>query len=785
MKKILQIFLLIAAASGHAQLTEVYNFGFSNGPSSNDFRGNTQERIYDGKFYYYLQDNSAKKTFLYYKDATSDVPVAVKDISAISGGANMTTIMTYKANEKYLYLTTYTYISSTIGINEIWRTDGTEAGTVKISTFTGATTNFFNIASLEYSVKSNVKAINSLNGDFIFSSSPTPNTRAIWITDGTPEGTTKLMENTVTNTATSAYAPIQKVGTRMLFSVYGANGWEIWSTDGTVSNTNFFSPLFATVGLLNGNFYYYSTIDGVSNTITYTTDGLSVESRPLSIPMTGIDGYINDNKELYTGTALGTVLYHTTDFSDMKKIADLPQTNTYFLAASDAGLLFAKLLDPFKSDEYTIYVGGRNSGINIINSGNILKAIGDAFAFKNTFYVNTVLKTDTQNYGRELWRMDNVHNEILKDIYPGSLVYSGINFPYASDPKGFFSQNGEMYFLATQSNGQKLFKFNPDFTFNNSSQDNNWNTKTNWIAGATPMLTDDAKVPSTQNILINGIAYASDLEVASPLDLTNGSLNVAGTLNINSKITLNNSNLTLKGDFSEIIGGNDTNYIITNGNSTANVENLNSSRGTVKIPVGSTTNYNPITLENTGISDSFSVKFSDGIANTSNGAVNGTWDISEGTAGGSNVNVGFEWNQTQENSTFARNSAKVGHFKNGAWVEENTGELLGMDPYLLSATGITTFSPFGILNFGTLNNADFTLNKASIYPNPFSDVLNILVTEDSVIQIFDASGKVINTQLLQKGTNTLQKLSFNKGIYMYEIKSQDGGTTSSGKVIKI
>lgn len=91
-------------------------------------------------------------------DHSTSAPVSVKDISASSTNTGLTTIMTYKANEKYLYFTTYTYLTSAKGINELWRTDGTESGTVKIKSFEGAPVNFFNIKTVEYSVKSNVAA---------------------------------------------------------------------------------------------------------------------------------------------------------------------------------------------------------------------------------------------------------------------------------------------------------------------------------------------------------------------------------------------------------------------------------------------------------------------------------------------------------------------------------------------------------------------------------------------------------------------------------------------------
>jgi len=780
MRKFILFLLLGCINVTQAQLTEVYNFGYT-GPASNDFSGETKERIYNGKFFYYYQDNTAKKTFLYYKDTSTSAPVSVKDISASSTNTGLTTIMTYKANEKYLYFTTYTYLTSAKGINELWRTDGTESGTVKIKSFEGAPVNFFNIKTVEYSVKSNVAAKNSINGDFIFSSSPTPATRAVWITDGTPEGTVKLMENAVANTSTAAYSPIEKVGSKMLFTVFGSsNYWEIWSTDGTASGTQFHSTLFATIGLLNGKYYYYATFDDqIANIITYTSDGITSGKISLSLAVNGIDGYNYDNKALYLGSATGKTLFHTTDFSDLKKIADLPQTNTYFLAATDAGLLYAKLLNVNLSDEYTFFFANRNSGVKAVNTGNSFVSSQDTFAFKNTFYSANALKNDTQIYGRELWRMDDQHTELLKDIYPGFLTFSGYTFPNNASPNGFFEYNGEMYFIADQANGKKLFKFNPDFTFTNESQDNKWNNSANWKAGATPMITDNSIIPASHNVIIDGTAYTKDFQVSSPVNLTNGILNISGNVDLESKIILSNSSLVLKGNTSKISSSDTSSYIVTNENSKVVIENLDASRGAILVPVGTSNYYNPAIISNNGISDSFTVAVSDGGNSAADRSLNVMWDITESTAGGSDVELTLGWDQSQEKADFERNTAKVGHYKNGQWTEENSGSVSGNNPYSILANGISSFSPFSVMNFATLGNSDFNKSKLSIYPNPTSDDVNFS-QKTEWIHIYDISGKLL------KSFNKTSKINIRdltSGTYIINYRDKNGHVNID-KIIK-
>lgn len=499
----------------------------------------------------------------------------------------------------------------------------------------------------------------------------------------------------------------------------------------------------------------------------------------LSLPVNGIDGYNYDNKELYLGSALGKTLFHTTDFADLKKIADLPQTNTYFLAATDAGLLYAKLLNVNLSDEYTFYFANHKSGVKAVNTGSLFVSSQDTFAFKNTFYSANALKNDTQIYGRELWRMDDQHTELLKDIYPGFLNFSGYTFPNNASPKGFFAYNGEMYFIADQDNGRKLLKFNPDFTFTNGGQDNKWSSPSNWKAGATPMITDNSIIPSSYNVIINGTAYTKDFQVSSPVNLTNGILNVSGNVALESKIILSNSSLVLKGNTAKVSGSDTSDYIVTNENSKVVIENLDASRGAVIIPVGTSSYYNPTVISNNGIADSFSFAVSEGINDAADKSLNVTWDISESTAGGSNVALNLGWNQSQEQAGFQRNTARIGHYKNGQWNEENSGSVSGNNPYNIWANGITSFSPFSVVNFATLSNNDFNKNKLSIYPNPTSDAVNFS-QEISVVYIYDMSGKLLKSF---NNTSKINIRDLTSGTYIIKYLDENGNVNID-KIIK-
>ena len=378
-----------------------------------------------------------------------------------------------------------------------------------------------------------------------------------------------------------------------------------------------------------------------------------------------------------------------------------------------------------------------------------------------------------------LWKTDAIQDNTTQ-INSFVVKLSNYNFT-ATMPSDFFEINGRLYIFAKLGAYPNLFEYNGDYTFNNSSGDNKWGNKLNWNSTVLPSSEDITKFPQNFQPIVDANAYAKNLTLNSPLNISAGSLNVAGNLNIGSKIFLNNNSLILKGSTSQITNGNSTNYIVTNGTGTVNVENLNSARGTVNLPIGTATNYNPVSIANTGTSDTFSARVSEGIANTTNGAVNATWDISEATAGGSNVNLTLGWNASQQNGSFDASTAKVGHYLNGSWTEENSGAVSNNS---ITATGISSFSPFAVMNFGALAASDFSKSKVLIYPNPFNENLNISTENGGVVYFYDLSGKLVSISILMKGTNSLNKSSLAKGVYIYQIKTTSGEVVSSGKVIK-
>ena len=778
---------------GNAQISEVLTFTTANQLS--DDSSFYLDHIYQGK-YYYIAATGTNHSFLYAFDPANNVITQVADVTSnykLNSPTNfVTSSWAFQQSGNYLYFSTSTVVSASAGVEmELWRTDGTAAGTVKLMSYqNGANTIMMNHW---WKPSGNSKSDYTLNGEMIFVASPTPGTKQYWKTDGTVAGTQMIKNFVTTGTSFQNTFLLGKLGSNIIFTNINNYQYEIWKTDGTTAGTvpitdasGNIEKLNGVLGMMSGRFFYIRSTDftNPAASTVYSTDGITVQTHPQlpGNPLSSSNATMEDGVGgLYyfdrtSSSPVKRSLYYTTpNTANAALLADFPAGHDYSLIwANKNGALLNKISGNNVIGQVFVEKNGSQHILDNASSGV------SVIEYKNTLYSGQKLINDTPQYGSELFRIDTHNSYFVKDIYPGTIVFNGITYANSSGPKNFFVLNDKLYFAASDP-AKKLFSLNGDFTFNNSQGNNLWSAATNWNSNLFPILTDNAVIPTGFTPTIDGAAFANNLDISSPLDLSAGSLNLGENLNIGAKITLNNNNLNLKGPSSQITNGNSTNYIVTNGTGTVKVENLNSARGTVNLPIGTATNYNPLSIANTGTSDTFSARVSEGIANTTNGAVNATWEISEGTAGGSNVSLTLGWNTSQQNAVFDSVTAKVGHYLNGNWAEENSGSVLNNN---ITATGISSFSPFAVMNFGALATSDFSKSKVSVYPNPFNENLNISTENGGVVHFYDLSGKLVSTSVLMKGTNSLNKSSLAKGVYIYQIRNTIGEILSSGKVIK-
>ncbi len=84
----------------------------------------------------------------------------------------------------------------------------------------------------------------------------------------------------------------------------------------------------------------------------------------------------------------------------------------------------------------------------------------------------------------------------------------------------------------------------------------------------------------------------------------------------------------------------------------------------------------------------------------------------------------------------------------------------------------------------TLQTQDWSITEREqpkIYPNPSRDVLNIELSNDEKIEVYDMSGRLIQSSTLQKGKNTIHVSSWKKGFYI--IKAGNETNLSIHKIL--
>ncbi len=736
--------------------------------------------FWNGKYFY-----SGKGTTLRLcsTDGTSPGTMLIKDFG-YSGY-----LQHFVAVKDFVYFLIDNTSSTTIARKELWKTDGTAAGTVMIKAFTGSPNNNTSMTLISdfetyenYSIQGN---------EIYFSGFDDATGLEPWKTDGTSAGTV-MVKDVNPGSAQSDPQGFTRVGDNIYFAIkVGVYPYsDLHKTDGTAAGTveigNLLRVRNSQLVPFNNKVYFFA-YDNVNGIEPWVSDGTNAGTQILKNTSPQTTYYSSGPYKVIKNSNYLVFFQENYANSPTKKHIWKSDgtTNGTIRITPDEGLNFGSTQYAvfnyfFDNTDFLIY-DTENKAIvkyDLLNGTSTTLALPPSLEssfsrilkFENKFYFNY---NDTVN-GIELWQADfsNMTSSMRANIFPGAT--SSIPFKY-------FLNNNNLYFFAKPSAaGNNLYSLKKDLVFN-GSVDTNWNSPGNWDAGNVPTSVDNAVVPSGFIVNVMNPATVNAITTYSPINLTGGFMDVIGNVNLNAKITLNGNNLNLKGPSSQISNGNSTNYIVTNGTGTVNVENLNTAKGTVNLPIGTATNYNPVSIANNGTSDTFSVKVSDGISNTTNGAVNATWDIAETTAGGSNVNLTLGWNTSQQNAAFDSGTAKVGHYLNGNWTEENSGTVSNNS---ITATGISSFSPFAVMNFGTLAATDFSKSKVLIYPNPFNENLNISTENGGVVNFYDLSGKLVATSVLMKGTNSLNKSSLAKGVYIYQIRNTIGEILSSGKVIK-
>jgi ELWxxDGT repeat protein len=129
------------------------------------------------------------------------------------------------------------YFSASDGVTgtELWRTDGTEGGTVRVKDIAPGVGS---IGGILAPLSSSPNGFTVFNNALYFSASDGVTGAELWKSDGTEAGTVRVKDINPTSGAGSAPNALTVLNNALYFSANdGVSGRELWKTDGTDTGT--------------------------------------------------------------------------------------------------------------------------------------------------------------------------------------------------------------------------------------------------------------------------------------------------------------------------------------------------------------------------------------------------------------------------------------------------------------------------------------------------------------------------------------------------------------------
>ena len=116
-------------------------------------------------------------------------------------------------------------------VSALWKTDGTELGTVRVKRFSVA---FSNLSG--YTTLATLVELTAVNGIVVFAARETGDINTLWRSDGTSTGTLAL--TVPGTTADSAPSELTNANGTLFFRINdGIHGAELWKSDGSLAGT--------------------------------------------------------------------------------------------------------------------------------------------------------------------------------------------------------------------------------------------------------------------------------------------------------------------------------------------------------------------------------------------------------------------------------------------------------------------------------------------------------------------------------------------------------------------
>lgn len=256
---------------------------------------------------FFWADNGINGTELWKSNGTAEGTVMVKDINKNSSYDIITSGFT-KVND-ILFFGART---DSLGV-ELWKTDGTEKGTVLVKDIWPG-----KIANTDVGNGSFPEKFVNVNGTLFFIAEDGIHGRELWKSDGTEEGTIMVKDIRI-KTGSGPTSVLTKAGSNVFFMAYdGIPEYnQLWKSDGTEAGTVKVKNISTSVGVqgefteVNGTLYFYATTDdkGIELWKSDGTDAGTTLVKDINLKESAFT-YYSPN---YLTNAGGTLYFNATD----------------------------------------------------------------------------------------------------------------------------------------------------------------------------------------------------------------------------------------------------------------------------------------------------------------------------------------------------------------------------------------------------------------------------------------------------------------------------------------
>jgi ELWxxDGT repeat protein len=354
---------------------------------------------------------------------------------------------------------------------ELWKSDGTAGGTVMVKDITPGPT-----GSIAHGSQ-NIPA--AMNGILYFAANDSAHGLEVWKSDGTEAGT-MLVKDINPGTGGSLAFNFAAVNGTMYFTASDGNGNELWKTDGTTAGTVMVKNIAAgaanaspaSLVNVNGTLFFWAS-DGVVGRELWKSDGTSAGTVLVKDIRSGSSNGVDGSSRMFAmngniyfratngtngielwksnGTSEGTVMVKDINPGSGNSITT--STNTRY-ATIDSVLYF--IADDGSNGSEIWRTDGTEAGTTMVK--DIYSGFPGAVSFSGASMTNLngtlYFQSTTPSAGLELWKSDGTEagTVLVKDIYPGT---------NGSTPTQLTAVNGRVYFSAragVTTNGIELWK---------------------------------------------------------------------------------------------------------------------------------------------------------------------------------------------------------------------------------------------------------------------------------------------------------------------------------------